>query len=434
MTLAWLDARAGLAGDMLCAALLDASGDAEALVAELHGVMVGLGLSGFTLRLSRVRRGVISGLHFDVVLANDGPAPMPAADARHHEHGHDHDHGHEHGHDHGHEHGHEHGRDWATIRGMILGSALPEAVKDRAVAAFGALAEAEARVHGVPVERVSFHEVGAVDSIIDMVGACYLLWRLGVESLTVSPLPLGGGTVQTAHGVLTVPVPATIELLRGFPVFQDGRRGELVTPTGAALARALGKPGPMPSMRPTATGYGAGTRNPEGWNNVTRLILGEPLRADESADVPADEVEVLSAQVDDMPGEALPGLLQALLQAGAADAFAAPVLMKKGRLGQLITAICAPDRAGAVGEALLRHSTSFGLRRHRAQREVLDRRHVPVQTPFGEVRVKLGGRGGELYQAKPEHDDCARLAEAAGVPLARVVEAALRALPNEERP
>ena len=317
---------------------------------------------------------------------------------------------------------------------MILRSSLPQAVKDAAVAAFGALAEAEARVHGVPVERVSFHEVGAVDSIIDMVGACYLLWRLGVEALTVSPLPLGGGTVQTAHGVLTVPVPATIELLRGFPVFQDGRRGELVTPTGAALARALGKPGPMPSMRPTATGYGAGTRNPEGWNNVTRLILGEPLGADEAADVPADEVEVISAQVDDMPGEALPALISALLAAGAADAFAAPVVMKKGRLGQLITAICAPERAGAVGDALLRHSTSFGLRRHRAQREVLDRRHVTVQTAFGAVRVKLGARGGELYQAKPEHEDCARLALAAGVPLARVVEAALGALPPEERP
>ena len=199
--------------------------------------------------------------------------------------------------------------------------------------------------------------------------------------------------MQTAHGVLTVPVPATIELLRGFPVFQDGRRGELVTPTGAALARALGKPGPMPSMRPTATGYGAGTRNPEGWNNVTRLILGEPLGADEAADVPADEVEVISAQVDDMPGEALPALISALLAAGAADAFAAPVVMKKGRLGQLITAICAPERAGAVGDALLRHSTSFGLRRHRAwQRECRgdDAARVPGAAEIDALRPLIG--------------------------------------------
>lgn len=286
---------------------------------------------------------------------------------------------------------------------------------------FERLAQAEGRVHGVSPERVSFHEVGAIDSIVDIVGCCLLLEQLGVDEIVATPLPLGSGQINAAHGRLSLPAPATLELLRGWPTVQDGRVGELLTPTGAALITTLAKPGPMPSMTPRATGVGAGTRDPA-WSNTVRVVLG-----DASAPSSPTRVEQIEAQVDDMSGELLPALIEALLRAGALDAWAAPVHMKKGRAGLLLSAIAEPERAEAVCEALLRHSSTFGLRRFPAERVVLDRRHVEVMTPYGAVRVKVGSRLGVELHASPEHADCAARAAEAGVPLAEVYAAAVAA-------
>lgn len=312
---------------------------------------------------------------------------------------------------------------------MLLDAELPERARARALAVFTRLAEAEARVHGMAVEDVAFHEVGAVDSIVDIVSAALLLEQLGVDRLVVSALPVAGGTIRTAHGVTPLPAPATLELLRGWPVVPGPPGREHVTPTGAAIAAALAEPGPMPAMRLLGVGHGAGTRDPADVPNVVRVVLGE-----ESAPSSPEEVVVLEAQMDDLPGEHLPALLEALLAAGALDAFAAQILMKKGRPGLLVQALATPSGSAAVELALLRHGSTFGVRRHTARRRVLDRRHVPVTTPWGEVRIKLGILDGELLRAAPEHEDVAALARAAGVPVPRVYAAAVRAFDAEDRP
>lgn len=398
MSLLWVDAQAGLAGDMLCAALLDAG---AATVDELATDLAALGVEGWSLSTERVRRGPFAATRFVV-----------------HDHTHHH---HHHGHD------HHHHRHWPDIRALIEAAALPERAKARALAAFGVLAAAESRVHGVPEDRVAFHEVGAIDSIIDIVAACVLLERLGVDRIVATPLPLGSGTVDTAHGTLTVPVPATIELMAraAWPSFQDGIPGERVTPTGAALITALAEPGPMPSMRPRAVGYGAGTRDPEAIANVVRVVLG-----DEGSGTGA-WLDVLAAQVDDMPGEWVPPLIERLLEAGAADVWVSPVLMKKGRPGHLVQALAEPARAEAVGQALLRHATTFGFRRHRVRRTVLERSFVEVETAWGPVPVKIGRLGGEVLHRAPEYDVCSAHAREHGVPVSRVYQAALAALDEE---
>ncbi len=385
MTTLWLDASAGAAGDMICGALLDAGADPVALEGNLRT----LALGPWSLGLERVRRGALDALHFKVV--DDAPP--------------DHDH---------------HHTAWSTIRGMLEQAPLPPGARDKALRVFSRLAAAEARVHGIPVDQVAFHEVGALDSIVDVVGACLLLEQLGVTRIIATPLPLGGGTVQTAHGPLPIPVPAVVSLLQGWPAVQDGRTGELVTPTGAALITTLAEPGPMPTMIPTASGLGAGTRNPSDRANVVRAVLGTPLDAPD-----ADAVHVLETQVDDMPGEWLPAWLDALFAAGALDAWATPVLMKKGRPGLLLSALAKPDGVDAVTQALLLHGTTFGVRLRTTTRRVLDRRWDTVHTDYGSIRVKLGLWRGDVVQVAPEHEDVAAAAHAAQVPLQVVHRAAL---------
>jgi len=385
LTTLWLDASAGAAGDMICGALLDAGADPVALEGNLRT----LALGPWSLSLERVRRGALDALHFKVV--DDAPP--------------DHDH---------------HHTAWSTIRGMLEQAPLPPGARDKALRVFSRLAAAEARVHGIPVDQVAFHEVGALDSIVDVVGACLLLEQLGVTRIIATPLPLGGGTVQTAHGPLPIPVPAVVSLLQGWPAVQDGRTGELVTPTGAALITTLAEPGPMPTMIPTASGLGAGTRNPSDRANVVRAVLGTPLDAPD-----ADAVHVLETQVDDMPGEWLPAWLDALFAAGALDAWATPVLMKKGRPGLLLSALAKPDGVDAVTQALLLHGTTFGVRLRTTTRRVLDRRWDTVHTDYGSIRVKLGLWRGDVVQVAPEHEDVAAAAHAAQVPLQVVHRAAL---------
>lgn len=451
----WLDTFAGVSGDMWVAALIHAGVPLDVVVDGVAAV----GVPGWKARIERVNRGAIAATRFIVEPDGSRAEPSPASGEAT-SYGHDHGHGHGGGHDHGHDHGgrsayagdarqlvglalaaqgspdglagpeHAEGvpepefpgqpwRPWRVIRGMLEGAALPARVKQRALATFGRLAEAEARVHGMAVEDVAFHEVGSVDSIVDVVAVCVALEWLDVERVVVTPLPMGGGTTWSAHGRIPLPAPATLEVLRGFPVRAAPWPGEHVTPTGAALVAALAEPGGLPAMRPERIGYGAGTRDPGTHANVLRAVIGQG-----DAGGPTEVVE-LRAQVDDLPGEAVPGLIVAMMAAGALDVTVSPTLMKKGRTGLRIEAVATPDTRGAVGEALLRHGGSFGYRWAPMRREVLARRHVEVQTRFGPVRIKLGERDGNVVVAAPEHDDVAARAAAAGVSVGEVFGAAL---------
>ena len=422
-----VDAFAGLGGDMLVAALVH-------LGAPLEGVLAGvrtLGVPGWDARIERVTRGAYAASRFVVFPVPDDGAPPRAEHAHGHGHAHTHDHAHAHAHAHEHGHAHDHpgddafpgqpSRAWRDIRALIEAAPLAPRARARALRVFGLLAEAEGRVHGMPAEEVTFHEVGAVDSIVDIVAACVALELLDVGRVTCAPLPMGSGTVRSAHGILPVPVPATVEVLRGFPIVPSTFPGELVTPTGAALVAGLAEPGPIPPMTVLGVGYGAGTRDPSTHANVLRVILGNG-----SAQSATDVVE-LRAQVDDLTGESVPGVIQALLDAGALDAWASTVWMKKGRPGVLIEAICAPEARETVGEALLRHAGSLGYRWSATPREVCARTLVDVATAFGNVRVKVATRHGAVVHAAPEHEDCAALARDFGVPVAQVRGAALAA-------
>ena len=420
-TVLYIDAFAGIAGDMFVAALVHAGADLGAVLEEVRG----LGVDGWVAHTERVARGAYVATRFVVRPIDGSPAaPRVAGPAHDHGHGHGHDHGHAHGHAHGHPHEpHDHGADeypgqpsrrWRDIRGVLERAALRPRVRERALRTFAVLAEAEGRVHGMPADEVTFHEVGAVDSIVDIVAACAALEELGVDRLVCGTLPMGHGTVRTAHGLLSVPAPATVEVLRGFPIEASPFSGELVTPTGAALVAALAVPGPLPAMRVRASGYGAGTRDPSTHANVLRVILGDG----DAGAVP--EVLELRAQVDDLTGESVPALIQALLDAGAVDAWVTPVLMKKGRPGLLVSAITPVAGRVSVGEALLRHSGTFGYRWSVAAREVAARRFDEVATPYGIVRVKVAEHDGVVLHAAPEHEDCAGHARAFGVPVAEV--------------
>jgi len=378
----WIDASSGLAGDMLVGALIDAGGSLDAVRGAAEALSVRADLS-----VERVRRGAFAASKFEVSFSAS-----------------DHDHVH-----------------WSSIRERISEAGLPERATRRSLAVFGLLAKAEARVHGVEVDEVCFHEVGAVDSLVDIVGACVLLDE--VDDIVCSALPAGGGFVDTQHGRISVPAPATVGVLAGWPMVQDGRVGELVTPTGAAIVAALASCGPMPSMSVQAQGWGAGTRDPSDWSNTVRVVRGERIAAG------SDSVVELSANLDDLPGEQVPPLIAALLSAGALDAWATPVVMKKGRPGLVVSALSRPSSVGAVEDAMLRHSSTFGVRRHRADRRILERRHITVETDFGPIRVKLGAMGEEILHAAPEYEDCRAAASKAGVPVARVHAAALKGVP-----
>ncbi len=412
-----VDPVSGVAGDMLCAALIDLGADLDAVKAGLEG----LGLSGYRVSVEQTRRGVFAARRF--IVTPDAPAltVLPL------DHGHDHSHGHGHSHDHGHDHGHgpapwpgQQHRTWRDIRALLTAAELPQRARRRALDTFALLAAAEGRVHGHPPDEVHFHEVGALDSIVDITAACLALELLDVAEIICAPLPLSMGTITTAHGTTPLPAPATAALLAGWPVRPGVPGREEVTPTGAALMAALARPGTMPEMTLLGVGVGAGTRDFPDRPNIVRALLGERAAADSPTDI-----WVLCAQMDDLTGEHLPPLLEAVLAAGALDVYASPVLMKKGRSGLLVTALSDRSSIGRVEEALLRHGSTFGVRRHRTARRVLDRRHVTVSTPFGAVRIKLGSLDGELLHAAPEFEDVRQRAEEAGVPVARVHDAAI---------
>ena len=394
--IAYLDCSSGASGDMLLGALVDLGLSVDAL----RGELAKLPLKGYRIDARKVHRSGLHATKVDVVTEESGL-------------GHDHAHGHHQGAAH---------RGLREILDLIDKSALEPAVKDRSARLFRRLAEAEASVHGTSPEDVHFHEVGAVDSIVDIVGGVVGLTWLHADRVVASPLNVGTGTVSMSHGVFPVPPPATALLVQGVPVYGAGE-GELLTPTGALLVTGHATAyGPLPPLRSEGVGHGAGSRDTPGRPNVLRLIVGEDMGGSVG-----QKVVVLEAEMDDLSPQLCGPLVEKLLEAGALDVYYTAIQMKKGRPGILVTALVEPGRREAAEEVLFAETTTLGVRRQEWERTVLDREIVTVETPYGPVGVKVGRRGGRVYNAQPEFDDCQRAAAARGVPVKEVWAAAVAA-------
>ncbi|MCJ7504150.1 MAG: nickel pincer cofactor biosynthesis protein LarC [Acidobacteriia bacterium] len=388
MRQAYLDCSSGISGDMLLAALLDAGVDARRLLRELKKMRLGF----YEFKLTRAVRGNLVGARVDIRI----PAQQPP-------------------------------RKLGDIEEMMGKTELAETVKEKALKIFRRLAEAEGKLHNLPPGEVHFHEVGAVDAIIDIVGACLGLELLEVSELTCSPLNVGGGRVEAEHGSLPVPAPATAELLKEIPIYSTGIEGELVTPTGAAIVSTLAASfGPMPAMKVERIGYGAGEKDIPGQANVTRLFVGESVEVVKAQPGAAGDelVSVIEANLDDMSPQLYGYFVEQALAAGALDVTCSAVQMKKNRPGLLVTVLCAPESSDALAELLFEQTTTIGLRIYEARRKVLEREFVSVETPYGEVRVKVAKREGKVLNVAPEYEDCQRLAAEKSVPLKEVILAA----------
>jgi uncharacterized protein (TIGR00299 family) protein len=385
---AYLDCSSGISGDMFLAALLDAGVDARRLLRELKKMRLGF----YEFKLTRAVRGNLVGARVDIRI----PAQQPP-------------------------------RKLGDIEEMMGKTQLAETVKDKALKIFRRLAEAEGKLHNLPPGEVHFHEVGAVDAIIDIVGACLGLELLEVSELVCSPLNVGGGRVEAEHGSLPVPAPATAELLKEIPIYSTGIEGELVTPTGAAIVSTLAASfGPMPAMKVERIGYGAGEKDIPGQANVTRLFVGESVEVVKAQPGAAGDelVSVIEANLDDMSPQLYGYFVEQALAAGALDVTCSAVQMKKNRPGLLVTVLCAPESSDALAELLFEQTTTIGLRIYEARRKVLEREFVSVETPYGEVRVKVAKREGKVLNVAPEYEDCQRLAAEKSVPLKEVILAA----------
>jgi len=428
MRILYFDCFNGASGDMIVGALLDAGVPLDGLRAALGS----LAIDGYDIAADRVLRAGVSATKFRVIegeTAKSAHTHQPHHDAHeHHKHSHD-----EHTHDHGHatnpkspkkaKHHHPH-RSLPEISSLIDRSALPPAGKDRAKALFERLAVAEAAIHQMPVEKVHLHEVGALDSIIDIVGAVYALDTVGADRVVVSPINVGRGMVQSAHGVFPVPAPATVRLLADAPVFSRGPEAELLTPTGALLLTGYAQAfGPLPPMRIAATGYGAGDHEFADTPNVLRVLVGE------SGDGQAhgDRVLVVESEIDDMNPQLFGSVMDQLYAAGAFEVFFIPVQMKKNRPGTLVSVLVAPSTKDAVVDVLFRETTTIGVRYAEWQRECLAREILSVVTPFGDVRIKVARRNGVVMNGQPEFDDCAARAKEHGVATKDVHAAAMKA-------
>jgi len=383
---AYFDCFSGISGDMTIGALLDAGVSIEQLRSELQR----LNVPGWELTAEKVWKNGMAATH----------ANVHAQDTTTH-------------------------RSLSAILGILEKSSLAPNVKDRAAAIFNKLGEAEATVHDVPLEKIHFHEVGAIDAIVDIVGSCIGFAALGIDSFACSALNVGGGTAKMAHGVLPVPAPATARLLLGKPTYSNGVQNELVTPTGAAIVATLcSNFGPQPPMSVTAIGYGAGTADLEGQPNVLRLMVGDA--AEKRAAAESETIRVLEANLDDMNPQIYGYFLEKALAAGALDVFTTPVQMKKNRPGMLVTVLCKPEDEARFHEMFFAETTTLGVRCYTAERRVLARQWETVHTAFGEVRIKVARLNGHIQQASPEFEDCRKLAEAQNVPLQRVMDEAMR--------
>jgi uncharacterized protein (TIGR00299 family) protein len=386
MKLAYFDCFSGISGDMTLGALVDAGCAVEHLRAELGGLQV----LGWELSAEKVWKNGMAATYVKVKTEDQ---------SKH--------------------------RSLSTILEILEKSKLAAEVRERAGAIFRKLGEAEARVHDVPLEKIHFHEVGAVDAIVDIVGACIGFHALGIEKFACSPLNVGGGTAKMAHGVLPVPAPATARLLTGKPTYSNGVQKELVTPTGAAMVATLCDTfGPQPAMSVSAIGYGAGTADLEGQPNVMRIMIGEA--AEKTVAGFDEEIAVVEANLDDMNPQIYGYFLEKALGAGALDVYTTPVQMKKNRPGTLLTVLCKPQDTNALISLIFAETTTFGARSYRAQRRVLPREWENVVTDYGDVRMKISRVNGRILHVAPEYDDCRKLALEKNVPLQRVISEALR--------
>jgi uncharacterized protein (TIGR00299 family) protein len=385
--LAYFDCFSGISGDMMLGALVDAGCDLGLLRSGLQGLQI----PNWTISAEKVWKNGMSATFVRVT----------AEDQTKH-------------------------RSLSAILEIFDKSQLSNSVRKNAAAIFRRLGEAEASVHDVPLEKIHFHEVGAVDALVDIVGACIGFYALGIEKFACSALNVGGGTAKMAHGILPVPAPATATLLQGKPTYSNGVQKELVTPTGAAIVATLCDSfGPQPPMSVTAIGYGAGTADLEGQPNVVRIMIGEA--AEKTVAGFDEEIIVIEANLDDMNPQIYGYFLEKALAAGALDVYTAPVQMKKNRPGTLLTVLCKPQDTNTLMSLIFAETTTFGARTYRAQRRTLPREFVSVLTNYGDVRIKISRVNGRILHVAPEYDDCRKLAVEKNVPLQRVISEALRA-------
>ena len=383
MTLAYFDCFSGAAGDMIVGALLDAG----ASIDQVRRNLSLLDVSGYSVEAAKITKQGFAATQFTVHVE---PGDQP----------------------------HRRLRD---VLDILKAPALPDRIARQARSIFEKLAAAEAQAHGTDADSVHFHEVGAVDAIVDVVAAVTALDQLEVDRVVCSPICVGSGTVRTAHGELPVPAPGTAVLLKGVPVTGGEEPGELITPTGAAILTAVADTfGPLPSMTPHAVGYGAGQRESAHRPNVLRVMLGTV-----ADDAETDEVVILEASGDDTTGEAVGYCMERLLNAGALDAYCLPIYMKKSRPGSLLTVISTFADADRLADIIFAETTTFGVRRSTARRSKLCREHETVETPFGAVRMKVGRRGGRVITASPEYEDCRRIAKEKNLTLRAVANAAV---------
>jgi uncharacterized protein (TIGR00299 family) protein len=474
MRIAYLECFSGISGDMFLGALVDAG----VPVSVLEQAVAALGV-GAELRIVKVDRSGITATKVDVVVAGEADQPRelagiavggdgenlkaqrargaaavdaetlarrhaevwpPTEAARSAAHAHEHHHFDEHRHEHAeqHAHGHVHGRHLSEIKRIISAAQISDSVKTKAIAMFEALGAAEAKIHNMDIERVHFHEVGAVDAMVDIVGAAVGAEALGVDEIICSPLNVGGGTVKCAHGVFPVPAPATVELLQGAPVYSSGVQAELVTPTGAAIVKILAaRFAEFPPIKVERAGYGAGSRDFSGHANVLRLVIGEALEKttgnrcstspDSTDEIAQDTVAVLEANLDDLNPQVFGYVVERLLAEGALDVFGVPVQMKKNRPGMVLTILAKPADAENLTKIVFAETSTLGVRRRDEQRQILGRQWETVTTQWGEVRMKIASLNGTVTNFAPEYEDCRRIAEEKHIPLKNVMQAATQA-------
>lgn len=388
MRQAYLDGSSGISGDMFLAALIDAGLDPERLLQELRK----LALGGYEFKHSRAMRGGLAGRRVEIEIVGAQPR-----------------------------------RGLADIETLLGNAPFPGKAREQALRAFRRLAEVEGKLHDCPPGEVHFHEVGAVDAIIDIVGACVGLELLEVSRLVCSPLNVGGGRAQAAHGSLPVPAPATAELLKGIPIYSSGVEAELVTPTGAAIVSTLAESfGNLPPLEVERIGYGAGSKEFHGVPNLARLFIGRGAEGVQARTLGAgdDVVSILEANVDDMSPQLYGYFLERALAAGALDVTCGSIQMKKNRPGLMLSVVCRPESSDALAQILFEQTTTIGVRIHEARRKVLERERVSVETPYGAVNVKVARRNGKVVNVAAEYDDCQRLATEKAVPLKQVILAA----------
>ncbi len=390
MKILYLDCFSGISGDMFLAALLDA---AALQPKRLEEQLSALGLGRVSISARKVKRGAISATHLSFKLARARAALKP--------------------------------RGFQDICTWIKKSRLASKEKQRAGAIFQSLAEAESKIHDIPIEEVHFHELGALDSILDIVGVALVIEQLQIERAFVSKINLGSGFVETEHGRLPVPAPATLELLKGLPTYSSGIEAELTTPTGAALLRHLSPEYGLPPARWDAIGYGAGSRDLKEQPNVLRLLIGEALSSQKHPAMATEEAVVIETDLDDMNPQLLPYVQERLLAQGAQDVSWHSLQMKKNRPGVRLYVLGPPERVDALCETIFQETTTLGLRLHRVEKRRLSRKLITAETPHGPVRVKVALSSDRIVNVAPEYDDCLKLARKTGKPLKEILQGAI---------